>query len=126
MEVHDRINFPCLWQITYSVPFAVTAELTADSGGGQGWYQLIMMSLICGLLKFLISRCLLGCVGLAIGVLNLAIVVPQVVYCSEVLLSIIHPFLEPFGVTELSSFFLFCFIIGAYVHIAMLICNLLF
>lgn len=24
------------WQITYSVPFAVTAELTADSGGGQG------------------------------------------------------------------------------------------
>jgi len=25
-------------QITYSVPFAVTAELTADSGGGQGWY----------------------------------------------------------------------------------------
>jgi len=32
------INFPYLWQITYSVPFAVTAELTADSGGGQGWY----------------------------------------------------------------------------------------
>lgn len=29
-----------LWQITYSVPFAVTAELTADSGGGQGWYLL--------------------------------------------------------------------------------------
>ena len=23
-------------QITYSVPFSVTAELTADSGGGQG------------------------------------------------------------------------------------------
>ncbi|XP_071691042.1 sucrose transport protein SUC3-like [Rutidosis leptorrhynchoides] len=38
--------------ITYSVPFSVTAELTADSGGGQ---------------------------GLAIGVLNLAIVVPQMV-----------------------------------------------
>lgn len=38
--------------ITYTVPFAVTAELTADSGGGQ---------------------------GLAIGVLNLAIVVPQMV-----------------------------------------------
>ncbi|KAK6139311.1 hypothetical protein DH2020_026946 [Rehmannia glutinosa] len=36
--------------ITYSVPFSVTAELTADSGGGQ---------------------------GLAIGVLNLAIVIPQ-------------------------------------------------
>ncbi|XP_027096397.2 sucrose transport protein SUC3 isoform X1 [Coffea arabica] len=38
--------------ITYSVPFSVTAELTADSGGGQ---------------------------GLAIGVLNLAIVLPQMV-----------------------------------------------
>jgi solute carrier family 45 protein 1/2/4 len=38
--------------ITYSVPFSITAELTADSGGGQ---------------------------GLAIGVLNLAIVVPQMI-----------------------------------------------
>ncbi|CAI9297133.1 unnamed protein product [Lactuca saligna] len=38
--------------ITYSVPFSVTAELTADTGGGQ---------------------------GLAIGVLNLAIVIPQMV-----------------------------------------------
>ncbi|KAK1261172.1 Sucrose transport protein SUC3 [Acorus gramineus] len=38
--------------ITYSVPFSVTAELTADTGGGQ---------------------------GLAIGVLNLAIVVPQMI-----------------------------------------------
>nr|AAX49396.1 sucrose transporter 2 [Eucommia ulmoides] len=38
--------------ITYSVPFSVTAELTADAGGGQ---------------------------GLAIGVLNLAIVVPQMI-----------------------------------------------
>lgn len=38
--------------ITYSVPFSVTAELTADNGGGQ---------------------------GLAIGVLNLAIVLPQMV-----------------------------------------------
>ncbi|GAA0173324.1 hypothetical protein Leryth_002241 [Lithospermum erythrorhizon] len=38
--------------VTYSVPFSVTAELTADSGGGQ---------------------------GLAIGVLNLAIVVPQMI-----------------------------------------------
>ncbi|KAI3467373.1 hypothetical protein Pfo_024036 [Paulownia fortunei] len=38
--------------ITYSVPFSVTAELTADSGGGQ---------------------------GLAIGVLNLAIVIPQMI-----------------------------------------------
>lgn len=26
----------CVLQITYSVPFSVTAELTADSGGGQG------------------------------------------------------------------------------------------
>ncbi|MCD9641090.1 sugar transporter [Datura stramonium] len=38
--------------VTYSVPFSITAELTADAGGGQ---------------------------GLAIGVLNLAIVIPQMV-----------------------------------------------
>ncbi|XP_051146090.1 sucrose transport protein SUC3 [Andrographis paniculata] len=38
--------------VTYSVPFSITAEVTADSGGGQ---------------------------GLAIGVLNLAIVIPQMV-----------------------------------------------
>ncbi|XP_009593381.1 sucrose transport protein SUC3 isoform X2 [Nicotiana tomentosiformis] len=38
--------------VTYSVPFSITAELTADAGGGQ---------------------------GLAIGVLNLAIVVPQMI-----------------------------------------------
>ncbi|CAH9090127.1 unnamed protein product [Cuscuta epithymum] len=38
--------------VTYSVPFSVTAELTADAGGGQ---------------------------GLAIGVLNLAIVIPQMI-----------------------------------------------
>ncbi|XP_068641138.1 sucrose transport protein SUT4-like [Aristolochia californica] len=38
--------------ITYSVPFSLTAELTADTGGGQ---------------------------GLAIGVLNLAIVIPQMI-----------------------------------------------
>ncbi|KAG2702302.1 hypothetical protein I3760_06G083200 [Carya illinoinensis] len=44
------LGFPLA--ITYSVPFSVTAELTADSGGGQ---------------------------GLAIGVLNLAIVVPQMI-----------------------------------------------
>ncbi|PSS28724.1 Sucrose transport protein [Actinidia chinensis var. chinensis] len=44
------LGFPL--SITYSVPFSVTAELTADSGGGQ---------------------------GLAIGVLNLAIVIPQMI-----------------------------------------------
>ncbi|KAJ7551097.1 hypothetical protein O6H91_07G133600 [Diphasiastrum complanatum] len=38
--------------ITYSVPYSITAELTADTGGGQ---------------------------GLAMGILNLAIVVPQIV-----------------------------------------------
>nr|KAJ0218912.1 hypothetical protein LSAT_V11C300121990 [Lactuca sativa] len=38
--------------ITYSVPFSMTADLTADTGGGQ---------------------------GLAIGVLNLAIVIPQMI-----------------------------------------------
>ncbi|RAL37644.1 hypothetical protein DM860_000338 [Cuscuta australis] len=38
--------------VTYSVPFSITAELTADAGGGQ---------------------------GLAIGVLNLAIVIPQMI-----------------------------------------------
>ncbi|XP_017409151.1 sucrose transport protein SUC3 isoform X3 [Vigna angularis] len=50
LVVFVLLGFPLA--ITYSVPFAVTAELTADSGGGQ---------------------------GLAIGVLNLAIVVPQIV-----------------------------------------------
>ncbi|GAB4839976.1 sugar transporter [Ancistrocladus abbreviatus] len=44
------LGFPL--SITYSVPYSVTAEVTADSGGGQ---------------------------GLAIGVLNLAIVVPQMI-----------------------------------------------
>ncbi|KAK1266971.1 Sucrose transport protein SUC3 [Acorus gramineus] len=44
------LGFPLA--ITYSVPFSVTAELTADTGGGQ---------------------------GLATGVLNLAIVVPQMI-----------------------------------------------
>ncbi|CAL8094417.1 unnamed protein product [Prunus armeniaca] len=50
LVVFSLLGFPLA--ITYSVPFSVTAELTADAGGGQ---------------------------GLAIGVLNLAIVVPQVV-----------------------------------------------
>ncbi|XP_014509699.1 sucrose transport protein SUC3 isoform X1 [Vigna radiata var. radiata] len=50
LVVFVLLGFPLA--ITYSVPFAVTAELTADSGGGQ---------------------------GLAIGVLNLAIVVPQII-----------------------------------------------
>ncbi|XP_065861445.1 sucrose transport protein SUC3 [Euphorbia lathyris] len=48
--VFALLGFPLA--ITYSVPFSVTAELTADSGGGQ---------------------------GLAIGVLNLAIVIPQMI-----------------------------------------------
>ncbi|KAG0569784.1 hypothetical protein KC19_6G116500 [Ceratodon purpureus] len=38
--------------ITYSVPYSITAELTADSGGGQ---------------------------GLAMGILNLAVVIPQTI-----------------------------------------------
>ncbi|KAL5724966.1 sugar transporter [Ranunculus cassubicifolius] len=50
LVVFSLLGFPLA--ITYSVPFSVTAELTADSGGGQ---------------------------GLAIGVLNLAIVVPQMI-----------------------------------------------
>ncbi|PRQ40816.1 putative major facilitator superfamily [Rosa chinensis] len=48
--VFALLGFPLA--ITYSVPFSVTAELTADAGGGQ---------------------------GLAIGVLNLAIVIPQMI-----------------------------------------------
>ncbi|GLT98396.1 hypothetical protein SLE2022_159030 [Rubroshorea leprosula] len=48
--VFALLGFPLA--ITYSVPFSVTAELTADSGGGQ---------------------------GLAIGVLNLSIVIPQMI-----------------------------------------------
>lgn len=50
LVVFTLLGFPLA--ITYSVPFAITAELTADSGGGQ---------------------------GLAIGVLNLAIVIPQMI-----------------------------------------------
>ncbi|KAF5449672.1 hypothetical protein F2P56_030093 [Juglans regia] len=50
LVVFALLGFPLA--ITYSVPFSVTADLTADSGGGQ---------------------------GLAIGVLNLAIVVPQMI-----------------------------------------------
>ncbi|XP_008221653.1 PREDICTED: sucrose transport protein SUC3 isoform X1 [Prunus mume] len=50
LVVFALLGFPLA--ITYSVPFSVTAELTADAGGGQ---------------------------GLAIGVLNLAIVVPQMI-----------------------------------------------
>ncbi|CAN8272681.1 unnamed protein product [Cochlearia groenlandica] len=48
--VFALLGFPLA--ITYSVPFSVTAEVTSDSGGGQ---------------------------GLAIGVLNLAIVIPQMI-----------------------------------------------
>ncbi|KAF8408075.1 hypothetical protein HHK36_007216 [Tetracentron sinense] len=48
--VFSLLGFPL--SITYSVPFSVTADLTADTGGGQ---------------------------GLAIGVLNLAIVIPQMI-----------------------------------------------
>ncbi|KAJ6351183.1 hypothetical protein OIU78_007169 [Salix suchowensis] len=48
LTVFALLGFPLA--ITCSVPFSVTAELTADSGGGQ---------------------------GLAIGFLNLAIVIPQ-------------------------------------------------
>ncbi|KAA8532999.1 hypothetical protein F0562_032884 [Nyssa sinensis] len=50
LVVFALLGFPL--SITYSVPFSVTAELTADTGGGQ---------------------------GLAIGVLNLAIVIPQMI-----------------------------------------------
>ncbi|KAF9592864.1 hypothetical protein IFM89_018418 [Coptis chinensis] len=50
LVVFALLGFPL--SITYSVPFSVTAELTADSGGGQ---------------------------GLATGVLNLAIVIPQMI-----------------------------------------------
>ncbi|XP_022951943.1 sucrose transport protein SUC3 isoform X2 [Cucurbita moschata] len=50
LAVFVLLGFPLA--ITYSVPFSLTAELTADSGGGQ---------------------------GLAIGVLNLAVVIPQMI-----------------------------------------------
>ncbi|KAE8724827.1 Sucrose transport protein SUC3 [Hibiscus syriacus] len=50
LVVFNLLGFPLA--ITYSVPFSITAELTADSGGGQ---------------------------GLAIGALNLAIVVPHMI-----------------------------------------------
>ncbi|CAL9071266.1 unnamed protein product [Musa textilis] len=50
LVIFSVLGFPLA--ITYSVPFSVTAELTAGSGGGQ---------------------------GLATGVLNLAIVIPQMI-----------------------------------------------
>ncbi|KAL5992153.1 sugar transporter [Asimina triloba] len=50
LVIFSLLGFPLA--ITYSVPFSVTAEVTADTGGGQ---------------------------GLAIGVLNLAIVIPQII-----------------------------------------------
>ncbi|KAH9616762.1 hypothetical protein KSS87_008591 [Heliosperma pusillum] len=50
LVVFAILGFPL--SITYSVPYSVTAEVTADSGGGQ---------------------------GLALGVLNLAVVVPQMI-----------------------------------------------
>nr|XP_010940402.1 sucrose transport protein SUT4 isoform X1 [Elaeis guineensis] len=50
LVIFSILGFPL--SITYSVPFSVTAELTADTGGGQ---------------------------GLATGVLNLAIVIPQMI-----------------------------------------------
>lgn len=36
----------CIMQITYSVPFSVTAELTADSGGGQGLNDFYSLSIL--------------------------------------------------------------------------------
>ncbi|XP_072977916.1 sucrose transport protein SUT4 isoform X1 [Typha angustifolia] len=50
LVIFSLLGFPLA--ITYSVPFSVTAELTAGTGGGQ---------------------------GLATGVLNLAIVIPQMI-----------------------------------------------
>ncbi|XP_074302387.1 sucrose transport protein SUC3-like isoform X1 [Silene latifolia] len=50
LVVFAILGFPL--SITYSVPYSVTAEVTAESGGGQ---------------------------GLALGVLNLAVVVPQMI-----------------------------------------------
>uniref|UniRef100_A0A6N2NDU5 Uncharacterized protein n=1 Tax=Salix viminalis TaxID=40686 RepID=A0A6N2NDU5_SALVM len=59
LTVFALLGFPLA--ITYSVPFSVTAELAADSGGGQDDSDVL----------YLVS-------GLAIGFLNLAIVIPQV------------------------------------------------
>lgn len=50
LVVFALLGFPLA--ITYSVPFSITSELTADTGGGQ---------------------------GLSIGVLNLSIVIPQMI-----------------------------------------------
>lgn len=64
-----------MWQITYSVPFSVTAELTAGSGGGQGQFALTCYYLFTCVTSLLIDMYF---AGLATGVLNLAIVIPQV------------------------------------------------
>ncbi|KAJ6321791.1 hypothetical protein OIU77_011799 [Salix suchowensis] len=58
LTVFALLRFPLA--ITCSVPFSVTAEMTADSGGGQDDSDV----------PYLVS-------GLAIGFLNLAIVIPQ-------------------------------------------------
>lgn len=74
-------------QITYTVPFAVTAELTADSGGGQGIFEgclTFFPGFFSWVLIIILTHCMAWvlCIwtGLAIGVLNLAIVVPQVLF----------------------------------------------
>lgn len=66
-------------QITYSVPFSVTAELTAGTGGGQGlccWCFFLLHYAHVILIDW--GYFFYQSPGLATGVLNLAIVVPQV------------------------------------------------
>lgn len=79
-------------QITYSVPYSVTAEVTADSGGGQGIYHRSSLN---GPYTYPFLFCLeISSAGLAIGVLNLAIVIPQVmVYWLVGELAIMLPFI---------------------------------
>ncbi|RWW88230.1 hypothetical protein BHE74_00002901 [Ensete ventricosum] len=76
--INFRVQLVLFWQIsqiTYSVPFSVTAELTAGSGGGQGQFALACYYLFTYVTSLLIDMYF---VGLATGVLNLAIVIPQV------------------------------------------------
>jgi solute carrier family 45 protein 1/2/4 len=66
--------------ITYSVPFSVTAELTAGTGGGQGlccWCFFLLHYAHVILIDW--GYFFYQSPGLATGVLNLAIVVPQIV-----------------------------------------------
>jgi solute carrier family 45 protein 1/2/4 len=80
------LGFP--FAVLCSVPFAVTAQLAASKGGGQG-ELIVFFNLVYSPVSTVVSTCLLkkilACVsvavraGLCTGVLNISIVVPQMI-----------------------------------------------